>query len=231
MRKEEILKFYQNYRLYLFPAIVALSSLILIIFVIYPQAVKLITNQQVEGEILSKSKLLETKAQALDSLDQADLEKKVNFALSFLPADKDFVSALGLLQDLTLKSGFSTTSISLGSGSSKNVNAQSYNLKLEILGPVTLLPILISNIENSSRLMRVSSLDISAKGASQAVTISLDIDVLYLSAPTDFGSIDSPLPSLSEKDDEIIAKLAKGDTAVFQPTTQLGSRGKANPFE
>src|SRR3989338_8423415 len=139
MKKAEILKFYLNYRLYLFPAIVALSSLILIILVIYPVAVKLITNSKVEGEILSKSKFLETKAQALDSLDQVDLDRKVNFALGSLPTDNDFVS--------------------------------------------------------------------------------------------DFGSVDSPLPGLSEKDDEVIAKLAKGDTAASTPTTQLGPRGKENPFE
>jgi len=198
--------------------------------VIYPVAVKLITNSKVEGEILSKSKFLETKAQALDSLDQVDLDRKVNFALGSLPTDKDFVSAFGLLQSLTSESGFSTTAISLGSDASKNINAQSYNLKLAIVGPVTLLPILLSNIENSSRLMRVSSFETTAGGL-QAGTISLNIDVLYLSAPTDFGSVDSPLPGLSEKDDEVIAKLAKGDTAASTPTTQLGPRGKENPFE
>lgn len=231
MKKEEFLKFYLNYRLYLFPAAVALASLILIIFVIYPHAVKLIAGKQVEGIILDKSKFLEAKAQVLESLDQADLERQVNFALGSLPQDKDFVSALSLLQSLTSRSGFDITSVSLGSGSSKNINAQSYHLTLKIFGSLNLLPILLSNIENSSRLMRVSTFETTTGGNLPAADISLNIEVLYLPAPTDFGSVDSPLPSLSEKDQEVIAKLAKRDTSAPPKTTQLGPRGKANPFE
>lgn len=235
MKKGEILKFYQNYRLYLFPAIVVLSSLILIIFVIYPQTAKLITNRKVEREMAAKSKFLEAKAQTLDNLDSTDLDRKVNFALGFLPTDKDFISALGLLQSLSSQSGFNAISISLGSSSSKDVNVQSYSLKLDILGPIKLLPILLGNIESSPRLMRVSSVDTTPGKDPQGAIVFLNVDVLYSSVPEGFGSIDSPLPELSKEDDEVIAKLAKVGTAVAvaqpQITVQLGPRGRANPFE
>lgn len=235
MKKEEVLKFYQNYRLYIFPAIVVLSSLIIIIFVIYPQTIKLITNQKTGEEIANKSKLLEVKAQALESYDSEDLSKKVDFALSSYPTEKDFVSALGSLQNLTFQSGFSTVSMSLGSGSSAGTNSQSFNIKLDVLGPTTSLSTLLNNIESSSRLMRVSNMETSTGKSPQEVAISFSVDVLYSSAPTEFGSVDSPLPELSNEEETIVAKLAaRGtpvSTQVSQPTAPLGARGKENPFE
>lgn len=233
MNKAEVSKFYQNYRLYIFPVIVGLSSLILIIFVIYPQTVKLITSQKVQTETISKAGFLATKVQALESYDSTDLKLKEELALNSYPADKDFVSALSLLQNLTAQSGFNTISIALGSDAYKGSNAKSYNIKLDILGPSALLPILLSNIESSTRLMRVSSVETSV-GKDQIATISLNVDVLFSSAPAGFGSVDSPLPSLSQEDEEVIAKLARTRTPVApQQTTvgPLGPRGKANPFE
>lgn len=231
MKKEEIVKFYQHYRLYIFPAVVALSSLTLIIFVIYPQALKLITNKQVEGDMINRSKFLEVKAQALESLDSTDLNRKKDFALVSYPTDKDFASALGLLQNFTVKSGFNIVLISLGSGT-LGTNAQSYNLKLDILGPQTLLPGLLSNIENSPRLMRVSSVETNLGKDPQGALISLSVDVLYSSVPEDFGSIDSPLPELSEKDEEVLVKLARSAVSPsLESITPSGARGKANPFE
>lgn len=235
MKKEEILKFYQDYRLFIFPAIVALSSLILIIFVIYPQAVKLITNNKIEGEIINKSDLLSSKTQALESLDPADLKTKVDYLLYSYPTDKDFVSAMALLQNLTQSAGFNVVSMSLGSSSQAAATDQSYSLKLDILGSTTQLPILLSSIESSARLMRVSNVEVVTGKDAQGVSISLNVDVLYSAAPKEFGSIDSPLPALSDKDEEIIASLARAGISagsqVSQSTAPLGPRGKVNPFE
>lgn len=236
MDKEEILNFYRNYKLYIFPAIVVFSSLILILFIIYPEITNLITNQKLAGEVTSKSKFLEVKAQTLENLDSEDLNRKVGFTLGSYPTNQDFVSVLNILQNITSQSGFNTTSISLGSGSSKNSDVQYYNLKLDMLGQLNLLPVLLSNIESSPRIMRVSSFETtSGKDAQGGAIISLNIEVLYSAAPTSFGNAESPLPELSQKDEEIIAKLARSGTVVVnqQPTTttQLGPRGKANPFE
>ena len=46
MKKEDLIKFYTAYRAYIFPAGVALASIFLILFVIYPQTVKLFNNQK-----------------------------------------------------------------------------------------------------------------------------------------------------------------------------------------
>lgn len=238
MKKDEIIKLYQARRLYIFPSIVALASLILIIFVIYPQIIKLINSQSLEGEIFNKSQFMEAKAQNLESYDPAELNRQVNFAVAAYPTDRDFVSALALLQNLTFSAGFSITSMSLENASSRgqNVQSQSYNIKINVVGPLPLIPNLFSKIENSPRLMRISSVELTSGKDPQGVTVSLAVDVLYSSATGGLGSIDSPLPQLSQKDEDVIAKLAKMGSQVNSPQTnaqpvQLGPRGKANPFE
>ncbi len=232
MKKDDILKLYQNYRLYIFPAVVIISSFILIIFVIYPQLIKLINNQKISTENINQLKFLETKGQNLENYDSVDLNQKVGYVLSSYPTEKDFVSGIGLLQNLVSQSGFSIISMSLGSGSS-NTKAQSYALKLDLSGPTTLIPILFSNIESSPRLMRINNVETIIGKNTSAATISLDIEVLYSSAPTSFGNIDSPIPELSQTDEDVLAKLAKNNTSVSsqQITPQLGPRGKVNPFE
>lgn len=235
MRKEELLKFYLNYRLFIFPIIVALSSIILMALVIFPQTLKLLSNQSAKGELLKRSQFLEAKAQALESYNEGDLTLKVNYALFSYPSDKDFVNSVGILQNLTAQTGYSISSLSLGSSSGSTQVSQSYAIKLDLIGPLSLLPTLLNKIEASPRIMRVSSLETNLTKDLQAVTVSLSIDVLYSAPPTGFGSIDSPLPQFTKEDEQILAKLAGAGGASVQQNIQIPSqlppRGKSNPFE
>lgn len=233
MKKEAIIKFYTTYRIFIFPAIVALSSLILIVFVILPQFMALLTNQKNAADLRERSKSLEVKAQTLETYDLSDLQRKVGYALSSLPEDKDFATVLGLIQNLTAQSGFSVTSISLGSSTAKLTNAQSYSIKLDVVGAKSLLEALFSNLEGSTRLMKVSNIELSNSPNQQSVNASIALDILYSPLPTNFGSVDSPLPEVSEKDEQLIATLAKNAApALTSPANvSLPPRGRANPFE
>lgn len=232
MNKDTIINFYHKYKLYIFPAAVSLSSLFLIIFAIYPQTVKLVTNQKVQGELEEKSKFLEVKAQALAGFDESDLSRKVEYALYSYPQDKDFGNVIGLLQSIAAKSGFEISAINLEGGAGKASGSEGYNVKVGVSGTKGLLPAFLNNIESSIRLMKVISLDISVKN-NQNIDAILGVEVLFSPAPQNFGSIDSPLPGLSGKDEELLATLANslpaavslGGEAVTTP------RGKANPFE
>ncbi len=234
MKKESIIKFYTTYRMFIFPAIVALSSLILIIFVILPQLMALLTNQKNVSDLLVRSKSLEVKAATLETYDSSDLARKLEYALSSLPEDKDFATVLGLIQNLAIQSGFSVTSISLGSSSSAKVaNAQSYSIKLDVVGAKSLLGVLFSNLEGSIRLMKVSNIEFTNAPNQQAVNSSITLDILYLPLPTNFGNVDSSLPEVTDRDEKLIERLAKNTAPAFsQPTyVSLPPRGRANPFE
>ncbi len=235
MKKADILKFYQSYRLFIFPTVVALSSLCLILFVIYPQTAKLISHQEDANALFAKSKILATKAAVLESINPEDLSQKVSYALLSLPEDKDYGNTLDLLQQLIAQSGFNIASISFGS-SSKVGNADGFGVKLEVKGVKILLQSLLNNLENSSRLIRINSIDIASSQGAQAIDVSLAVEILYAQLPQSFGAADAPLPQISQAEDELLATIARTTTMVTAVTTSetggvFSPRGKVNPFE
>lgn len=234
MKREDLLKFYLKYRFYFFPAAVVLSSLFLIVFAIYPQTVKLINNQKTANDLISKSNFLETKVVALEGYNEKDLSQKVGYALEVFPPDKEVLNVLGLVQNLAARFGFNITSISFGNSSNKAASTNSYTVKLEVKGARVLFQTLLDNLENSPRLVKISSIDISSNQVSQSISATLEIEVLYAQLPQSFGTIDSPLPQMSQRDEELIATLVKNRVTVSSPeseSSQSSPRGKSNPFE
>ncbi|MBI2020287.1 type 4a pilus biogenesis protein PilO [Candidatus Daviesbacteria bacterium] len=229
MNKEALGKFYYAYRLYIFPLVIGLSCIILIILVIYPQISKLISNRKVEGELKDKTILLEAKAEQLESFDAQALSKRVDYVLSSYPAEKDFATTVGLIPQIAANSGFSVTSLNFASSSSEG--EKNYRVSLDVIGPGSLIDTFVSDIESSARLMRVSNLEISAGRSGDEINATIGIDVLYSSLPAEFGTVDTPLPEFSAKDEDVIAKLAQTAPAVATVFISSGPKGKTNPFE
>lgn len=236
MKKETILKFYfvrnfyLNFRIYIFPSVVIFSSLILIVFIIYPQMVKLVSNNKAQGDVIKRSEFLEAKASALEGFDEGDLTRKLGYALKAYPSDKDFSEILDLLQTTANQKGFSVAAITIQPTSKTSGSAQSYMARVEAVGPRNLLGELIDEIESSTRVMKISSMDITLAKDIDIADISLGVDVFFAPAPQTFGSVDSPLPKLTEEDENLIARLTSSRVSV--PSSVVSSpRGKSNPFE
>ncbi|MDO8573527.1 MAG: hypothetical protein Q7R77_02125 [Candidatus Daviesbacteria bacterium] len=227
--KKEIIKFYSKYRLYIFPAIVSLSSLFLIVFAIYPQTMKLIAGQKSTEKLINRSKLLDIKVAALENLNDKDLSRKVELVLNALPPEKDFGNTFALLQQLVIQPGFSMTSITVSNSSAKVGNSDSFDVKLELKGPRILLSTILNNLDNSPRLIRVKSIDVSSNQGQQNVDVALALQVLYAALPQNYGMIDSPLPELSQNDEGLISTLESIKRTI--PATAESPRGKSNPFE
>ena len=171
------------------------------------------------------------KAKILESYDKDDLRVNVGHALAAYPIERDFSNVFGLLQNLTSQSGYSLIAITLGGGSGKSGDSQTFLLKLEVIGSLSSTKNLISTLEDSPRIMRMNSMETTVGIDPNLVSTFLNLDVLYSSIPEVFGSIDSPLPELSQKDEELLARLAKAAPQTQPQIIQLGPRGKANPFE
>ena len=234
MKKADLIKFYSIHKTQIFTVIVALSSLFLIIFVIYPQVSQLISNQEAMGNLSRRSKLLETKVTALQSYDIEDLSYKLGIILATLPSDKDIANVLGLLQQLTAKSGFIANSISFVRSMSEAANSSKFEVKLEIIGSKNDFQTLLDNLENSSRLFRINHIEVSSRRDSQILESSLGVEALYGGLPKDFGGVDSPLPEFSQEDDKLILSLEElRQTALTSSTYSAiqSPRGKSNPFE
>ncbi|MEK7617282.1 MAG: type 4a pilus biogenesis protein PilO [Patescibacteria group bacterium] len=226
-------KIYSNFRIFIFPAVVAISSLILIVFVISPQTIKLFQNQKVQGELQEKSKFLEAKAVVLEGLDEDNLKQKLGYALTAYPQEQDFANALGIIQEIAGKNGFNVTEFAVRLGSERSESSQKYGIKLEASGAKVFFPRFISAIESSARMMEVGNLEISPAREGDIVNVSVEISVLYAPSPSSFGGPESPLPELSKADEELLTELVA--SGISRPAQQLPSqpqpRGKANPFE
>lgn len=226
---KELGKFYQKYRLYIFPAAVAVSCLILIIFIIYPQVAKLIQGSRLEQDFSTRSKFLEAKASALENYDEADLQRKVGLVLASFPAEKDFINVMSLLQRLNSQSGFSILSLSLTSVQSSSKD-QSYGVKVEIVGPKTLFLSLLNGIESSPRIMRISTIDVTSGMIADVVSATLTVEVFFAQVSDSFGTLDSPLPEISDKDEQLISRLATTQPIITTPISS-SAKGRADPFE
>lgn len=232
MKKDNILRFYQTYKFYIFPVVVVVSSLFLIFFAIYPSTIKLLNNQQTVESLTVKSKFLESKVTALENYAGTDLPRKVDVALISFPTDRDYGNIFSLLQQLAADSGFTISSISIGNAATKTGGAESFIVNLDMKGSKLLLQNLLNSIESSPRLVRVSNLEISSSPVIQVSNVLLGIEVLYAQLPQNFGSTDSPVPELTEKDEGLLTKLAKAVAPTQQASTSFHSpRGKPNPFE
>lgn len=231
MKKENLLKFYRAYRLYIFPAVVGISSLLLIVFAIYPQTVTLIKNQREQGELINKAQFLESKVSALEGYKEEELSRKLEIALAAYPDNKDFGTAMGVLQQIVAQSGFRIVTISLTSGSKAvSGGAQSYELKLDLVGIKPGLNILLNNLESSPRLMRTVSMDVSSTSQDLS-NVALVVEVLFADVPKSFGAVDTPLPEITREDEALLTRLAQTGRSVLQAGSVTGPRGKVNPFE
>ena len=230
MKTYKILKFYQTYRLYIFPAVVAVSGVFLILFAIYPQTIKVINNQKNTEDLLLKTKLLESKVDALENYNEEDLVRELSLALAVFPSEKDFPNIFGILGKLVSGSGFSVNSIALESSASKLNSSNSFGIKMEVKGSKNYLAGLLNNLENSPRLLKINNIEISSNQVSQTVDIALGLEVLYAETPQNAGTIDSPLPQLTAKDREILMTLGQLKT-VLPDESGVSPKGKVNPFE
>lgn len=228
--KVNLIKFYLNFRIFIFPAVVVLSSLILIVFIIYPQIVKLIKNQKVQVDVIIKSEFLEAKASVLEDLDEGELESRVASALNAYPAEEDLSNIIGLLQNIATNNGFAVSEISVQKASGGTGETFKFGVGMETVGPENLVGQFIAGIESSARLMKVSSIDVTPIVGGDLADISLGIDVFFAPAPQTFGSVDSPLPEVSKKDEELIARLKSKPISAPPPASSV-PRGKVNPFE
>lgn len=228
MKKESLALIYQKYRLVIFPAVVSLSCFILIVFIMIPQVVSFLKNSQVEADFKTKSEFLDTKVEALESLDEGELLRKVKYVVESFPQEKDFITLIALLQKITSENGFSIASLSFGGGGV--FKEQGYGISMEVVGPKSIFTRLLNSIETSPRLMRIDHIEISSGRSADVISANLVIVALFAPVPGNLGSIDSPLPKVSEGEEELIARLARNQIMSLT-IVELSSVGKSNPFE
>lgn len=233
MSKEGLKEFYQKNRGLIFPVLVGLASLLLIFLVLIPQIGNLISNNSSLTQVQEKSRFLEVKASELQNVDEVQLQKDLNISLNALPSNKDYLEVINLIQALLPQSGFSLNSLQFGQDTNQSAKP-AFTVKMELSGSRSSLNVLLTNFESTYRPMRIASIETNTKEQNSAfISAVILLNIFYSPLPTTLGSVETPLPKLTDKDQELINNLAKVITPVSStgPVSGNVQLGKSDPFQ
>lgn len=231
MKIETLKFFYINYRIFIFPGIIAVCCLILLLTIILPQSAVFFSDLKSEKNISDKIANIERKIADLSQLNQTELETGLQTALMLYPGEKDLIGAISTLQQAMSGLGFIPGSMQIGSGSLQKSGGQNFSITTVATGPKELVGTLINSIENSGRVMRISSISISPGLTNDSSAANFNIEVLYSPLISQSVSIDKPVEKLTDQETTLINKYAQSVTVNQMPVGTLGPRGKENPFE
>lgn len=229
--KRQLFELMAKNKALLLPAVVGVSSLIIIALIIYPQLMAFLKGQEDLQAAEHKLNKLKVKAADLENLDENDLKKKLDYALVALPQERDYATIIGVFQRVTAEAGMSLGSLQVGGqGAGADKKGSGYTVKLELLGTKSGLDLLLEKIQQVPQVMKVGAMEIAS--IESDVNVSLSVDVFYLAVPTSIGSIDADLPKITGEEESLLARLASISPASVpaEPTTLL-PRGKPDPFQ
>ncbi len=231
---KELLIVYNKYKIIIFPVLVGIASLLIIVLIIIPQVGEYFKGRETLFSTQSKANDLDKKNKALQNLNLSDLQQKLVIATQAFPINKEFPGVVSLIQKLTADQSLSLSSLQISQSSASRSDAPSFTVKFEIAGNQFAVNSLLNQIEKSSRVIKVTTLDVSST-ANKNVSASIAVDAFYGPTPTALGALDEPLSPITTDENNILSNLsaaASSNISVVPAQDFSGQpRGKVNPFE
>ena len=229
---------YVKYQAYVLPSLVVLISLNLVSLVIIPQVIQAINNQKEIIGQQQKLTALNTKIQSLSVLDTKVYTDNLNVALIALPKEKDIPATMTQVLYLINSSSLQLTGISFsGLGSNPDTplpknTVPSFNIKLSLVGSLTNVKNFIQKVNDSPRLMKLSSLDLATAGVDK-YQANLAVDAYFQALPNLTANIEKPLPTIQSADLEQLNKIRSFAAAgpIAPSSINTGPKGKPDPFQ
>lgn len=239
MNKSE---FYLRYRFIIWPAIVGISTILILALVIIPQLLTYLKIRDQINQTQNKSQNLEAKASALENIDSLLTQKDLKVVFSVLPIDQDVPKAMMILQDMISTSGLELKSTTFGSSrvvdpSQQTLDKNSFKLNITIAGQINLLRDFLIKLQNSSRLFQVESIGVTFQKNQGVIEAEIPLSVYYQPSLGEIGKLDQPLPKLSDQNKELLAKLYQTIDQTnlsfdnIDATSSSVPLGKSDPFE
>lgn len=238
MKRKAVVNFYIKYKLVIYPFAVGLASIALILLVIIPQLRSYFSSKEDRQVTLNRLKILESKAVELESISDKDLTRRLQSATLALPSEKDYTTIIGLLQKMSAETGVSLQSVILDTGGSKDTGGgvSSFSVKIECSSSKFGFDEFLKKIDGSYAVLKIGSLSTDI-AIDDSIAASLVLDVYYSPAPKILGSVDSPLPKLTEEEEALAQELSANfvtapvTSGVSGQPVNILPRGKVNPFE
>lgn len=226
MTIKEVFSFIKKYE-------TVISSVAIILFVIFLSIQLLMPNIQKINEILNqreelKQKLskLQKKEKILSSLDQQYYKENFPKLSLSLPETKDFVLLFTTFDQLQTKTGVSIlrTDFQLGTLSTnsatfklgKTMDIYKIPLNLKIAGGIDqIIQFLDSLSDFSGRLITLDSIRLEINDDGNIIAM-LDGNAYFYPLPSAIGSIDSPLPEMSQSQADIMGLVSRISLVIPQ---------------
>lgn len=197
-------------------------------------------------QLSSKTQALRTKLTALNALDENTLRSQLNELISAVPSDKSLPTVFSTVEGIAGQAGVSITSMGIGGDSSlatpaaskrtaqeKQIGTRTIPFSVTIEGALPAIQQFITLAPQVRRLLRIRTFAITFPTSDLPVHIAVEMDAFYEPFPVTIGKTGSALPTLSESEVDIIAKVAKLPLANVSENSlppPLIGQVKSNPF-
>lgn len=230
-------EYYIKYQPVILPAVTGIICLILLLFVVIPQFTKIQTNQKNLKQIQEKIKFYNQKAATLKNIEPKAYEDNLTATLLALPDDRDIPGIIGQIQTLLLQTDLLLDGVIFTNPSVAGSGVNNYQVKIEVTGELENIKSFISKMQESSRLVRLSQIELSSFGLTATkVKASMEFTTFFQSLPQTVINLDKEVPELSNNDKQLLAKLKgsitntpSGGTIQSPPISVIV--GKTDPFK
>lgn len=211
--------------------LLGLVLVVLTVKIVLPKAGKTLENYKKRSSFNSRLVSLQAKIADLEGLNEYELSERNSLALQALPADKNIIGTMMILNSLTEQNGVLIEGLRVSPGSltasgSAISGMGALSLDIRLNGSFDQMKAFLRTLKTTLPLiLNTGNLTISFLGGST----SLKLEVYYLGLPKTLGKIDTPVPKLTDTEEKLLESLRAYtylSPAVFTPT----ERGKANPF-
>lgn len=221
---------YDQYKIFIYPVLVAGASLFLILFLILPQITGFFGGRENLEQARNKLEILSVKAKDLEAINEEDLRKKMGLTLLALPPERDFAQVIGVIQEVAKSSGMTLVSVQIGQAQSSNIGG-GFPVKVEVVGSKFAFGSFLKNVESASRVMKAGAIELSFSKVQDSVNALVMVDVFYAPTPSALGAVTDNLPKISPEDEKIIVSLSKAPVSTYSGIPKDIPLGKSNPFE
>lgn len=224
-------------------------SLVILVFIVWPRLSEALKLRSSNAQLSSQAGVLASKAQLLSSLDKVELDSQLGSAEQILPSDKSVFSFVREVEVAAARNGVLLNKVDVVPGALSGGSevaapragetpaaAPKIQVKISITSDYKSLLSFLSSMYSVSRVIAISDFTISAGTSSgesaAALRSSMVIDAYWKPLPTELGSLESPIESLTEGEEELLARRAFGIAAppAVVPTVPTGRADLFAPF-